>query len=577
MSQASDIVNLLNDAVHLFHDPEKNAYVQVDHGDHTETYLIKERGFRRYVQRRYFQQSGHVPGSQGLQDALGVIEGMALFNGPTHEVGVRLIEQGGAVYLDLGDPAWSVVEIDGAGWRMSVDPPVFFRRPKGLLELPQPEPGGKLDDLRKFVNLTDDDWILYEAALVAAFRPRGPYTVVNVLGNQGSAKSTATKIFRALIDPNSTPLRAEPHEVRDLVIAARNGWVSAFDNLSRISHWMSDAICRLATGGGFGTRELYSDSDEKLFDAMRPVVINGIGDLAVRGDLLDRSLLLYPPEISDEKRRPEDVFDLEFEAARPRLLGALLDAVSTAIKEIDGVHLDRYPRMADFTKWTVAASSALSFTTEEFLAAYEANRRVGDTVALEADRLADLVIDLVMHSGPWSGTATELLDLLGERAPQEVTRSRDWPRSAIGMGNTVRRIAPALRSKGVEVVFERLARGRIIHLEQVGTQSSQSSQSSQGGAPGLDERDEDPDDNRGDVVTPVSAGQRDDHDDHDDPIPTCSKDEGGRPPAPDNRQSDVRNGFGRVLAYCTECGAGTYWYDPDGRARCPRHKQEVTR
>ena len=60
------------------------------------------------------------------------------------------------------------------------------------------------------------------------------------------------------------------------MIAATNGWVVALDNLSHLSTWLSDALCRLATGGGFSTRELYTHDEEKLFDAQRPVILNGI-------------------------------------------------------------------------------------------------------------------------------------------------------------------------------------------------------------------------------------------------------------------------------------------------------------
>src|SRR5439155_25729840 len=138
-------------------------------------------------------------------------------------------------------------------------------------------------------------------------------------------------VLRNLVDPNSAPLRAEPRSVRDLMIAAANGWMFTLENLSQIAPWLSDALCRLSTGGGFATRRLYSDADEMLFAAQRPVMVNGIVELATRADLLDRSLVVELPAIPDEKRRREDEFWPAFEAARPRLLGALLDALSGAL------------------------------------------------------------------------------------------------------------------------------------------------------------------------------------------------------------------------------------------------------
>jgi hypothetical protein len=143
--------------------------------------------------------------------------------------------------------------------------------------LPRPVLGGSIALLRKFINVgSDDNWMLCLAWLVAALRPTGPYPILVLQGEQGSAKSTMGKLLRRLLDPVVAPVRTPPRSDRDLLIAAVNSWVIAYDNLSGIQHWLSDALCRLATGGGFSTRELYTDSDEVIFDAMRPVILNGI-------------------------------------------------------------------------------------------------------------------------------------------------------------------------------------------------------------------------------------------------------------------------------------------------------------
>src|SRR5206468_10323084 len=121
------------------------------------------------------------------------------------------------------------------------------------------------------------------------------------------------------------PVRGLPRELRDLAIAAGNGWILAFDNVSTIPIWTSDALCSLSTGGGFSTRELYSDSDEKIFDSMRPVILNGIRDIVTRPDILDRCIVVLLPVITEDKRRQEAELRRAFESARPRILGAVLD------------------------------------------------------------------------------------------------------------------------------------------------------------------------------------------------------------------------------------------------------------
>src|ERR1700685_3200463 len=106
----------------------------------------------------------------------------------------------------------------------------------------------------------------------------------------------------------------------------------AFDNVSYLPDWLSDALCRLSTGGGFATRSLYTDGEEALFDAMRPIILNGIADVATRGDLLDRAIPLTLEPIHDENRRTEEKLMADFEIKRPFILGALLDMMAHGLK-----------------------------------------------------------------------------------------------------------------------------------------------------------------------------------------------------------------------------------------------------
>lgn len=195
------------------------------------------------------------------------------------------------------------------------------------------------------MNVRDDDqdnqWRLFIGCLVAAFRPIGPYPILALNGEHGSAKSTSAKIHRRLIDPNKSVTRAAPRDERDLAIAATNGAVISLENLSTISDWLSDTLCRVSTGLGFSTRTLYENDEGTLFDACRPIVINGIGVLGTRSDLLDRTIELELPRIPDDRRQDEAQFWAAFDREQAAILGALLDAVSGAIGRLDAVVLER--------------------------------------------------------------------------------------------------------------------------------------------------------------------------------------------------------------------------------------------
>jgi hypothetical protein len=296
-SQATQLVSLA-EVAELFHTCDGEAYAAIDVGLHREIWRLKDPEFKRWLAASYYKEHGKAPSSHAVSDALGVLAGKSLYEGREHEVFIRIARQGDAIYLDLGDESWKAVKITPDGWRIVNKPIARFRRPRGMLTLPTPQRDGSIEELKKLVNVgTKNNWVMLVAWIVSAFQFGGPFPVLVLQGEQGSAKSTAARLLRSLIDPNKSPLRAEPREVRDLMIAANNGAVVAFDNVSHLPPWLSDALCSLATGGGFSTRELYSDDQEAIFNATRPILLNGIDGVVVRGDLLDRSLILDLPEI----------------------------------------------------------------------------------------------------------------------------------------------------------------------------------------------------------------------------------------------------------------------------------------
>ena len=177
-------------------------------------------------------------------------------------------------------------------------------------------------------------------------------------GEHGVGKSVFSRMIRSLVDPSAAPIRAVPKDDRDLVVSASNSWILAFDNLSGVPAWFADALARFATGSGFATRMLHTDSEEFIFEGARPIVLNGIPSLTDRADLADRAVTIHLAALSEDVRRPEDEMFAAFEAKRATILGALFDAVSAALRFLSKVKLDRAPRMADFAKWITAASKA---------------------------------------------------------------------------------------------------------------------------------------------------------------------------------------------------------------------------
>jgi hypothetical protein len=373
---------------------------------------------------------------------------------------VRIADHEGRIYLDLADTEWQVVEISADGWAVVADSPVRFRRPKGMQALPKPVPGGSIAQLRKFINVgSNSNWVLCVSWLLAAFRATGPYPILIVQGEQGSAKSTLVKVLRRIIDPSAALVRTPPRDDRDLMITAANSWVTAYDNLSDLPQWLSDALCRLATGGGFSTRELYSDSEEVFFDAMRPVVLNGIDHLASRADLADRALILHLPSIDKTNRRDEAQLYSDFQRDLPQILGAMLTAASAALRWLPETILSSKPRMADFALWATAAEEGLGFTRGTFMNAYEGNRAEAIQETLEADDVGSAIVTFVDSLQPhaneqqWEGTCKELLHELERLVAEPVKKSRSWPKSPRALSGRLRRLVTFLREANVHITF----------------------------------------------------------------------------------------------------------------------------
>jgi hypothetical protein len=381
--------------------------------------------------------------------------------------------EGLKIYLDLCDDAWRCIEITADGWRIIQDPPVKFRRSKSMLPLPEPVTGGSLNELRPLINChQDESWILTLAWLVGSLHPKGPYPVLILQGEQGTAKSTMSRLLRGIIDPNLAPIRCIPKEDEDILIAAHNSWVICFDNLSGIPDRLSDIFCRLATGGGFSKRELYTNNEESITEATRPQILNGIDDVAHRGDLRNRALILNLDPIPDTARREERVIMAEFEAARPRILGALLSAVSVALKnhKPEAGPPEGVPRMADFANWVIAAEAGLEMPKDTFIQTYRISAAHAVENAIESSPLAKAIQEFAEDKKYWGGMVSDLLEELNKIAPETAKKRRDWPADSTRLSGKIRRILPDLRTLGINIDFTRQKRGvrAVVTFDQDG-------------------------------------------------------------------------------------------------------------
>jgi hypothetical protein len=445
--QSKILLQILKGAA-LFHDPDRTGYADIKTKGHRETWKVRSLGFREWLERSFYSETGGVPSNDAMEKALRFAEAKAKYNNVERRVHVRVGgRNGNIIYIDLADADWRAIKIDANGWTVVKRPAVRFIRPKGLLTLPTPVRGGSIAKLRDFINVkADHDFNLVIAWVLAALRDTGSYPVLTAVGEQGSAKSTLMEILRLLIDPNSAPLRSPPRDDRALFIAASNAHVLAYDNLSGLPSWLSDGLARISTGAAHASRELYRDQSEVLMQAERPIALNGITDIINRADLADRCIFVTAERILDKDRRPKRELLAAFEAERPCILGALLDAVAHGIKTLPTVTSSGWPRMADFAKWATACEGAFA-KPGSFKAAYESNRSEAVDTLLDDDFVAMAVQKLKL---PWEGRAGELLDALNDATNNARINAKDWPKDGKSLSCRLRQLAPLLRAKGIQ-------------------------------------------------------------------------------------------------------------------------------
>jgi hypothetical protein len=442
-------VSLVAGAERYFRTPEGKAYAVVRVNGHLENMPVRSQRFKEHLCLMMYERSGKAPGSDAVQAAINTIAAKAN-RGEELSTHVRVAEHGASIWIDIGDKDRRAIEVTAKGWnvRPSHEVPVRFIHPKGLLPLPVPERGGDAEGLRDFVNVTEEDWPLMLAWLLAALRPKGPYAILVLQGLEGTAKSTTTKALRRLVDPNIADLRRKPKEPRDLNIAANNGHVIALTNLSGIPTELSDVLCCIASGEGFATRTLFTDDDEAIFTGCRPIIVNGIDALATRGDFASRSIVLALPRL--EKHRDEDEFWAAFDAAKAKIFGGLLDLLVVGLLNLPKVKIDKSPRMADFALWGEACLPGRAF-----LAAFLANQKDAAVATLENNPVATALIAFGKGKAAWKGTATELLTELSGKFWQHVGKGRDdnWPRTAGILSARLNRAERALEHIGIKIEF----------------------------------------------------------------------------------------------------------------------------
>jgi hypothetical protein len=447
-SIADLMVRLARERCVLFHDPDSEPHATFIRGEHRECWNLNTNGFREWLSHELYKEHGIAPAETAMTTALSTLAGQAKFDGEERPVAVRVAQHGHDYYIDLCDDQWQAIRVTGTGWQLIQAPPVMFVRTASMRPLPVPVKGGSIDALWEYANIESDDRLLVLAWLVETFRPDTPYPVLELVAEQGAAKSFTQSILRELTDPNKANLRAKPKSIDDLFVTAKISHMTSLENLSYLAADFQDALCSLATGAGYGGRTLYTNAEETVFEVKRPIMMNGISVVATAQDLMDRALLINCPVIA--VRQTETDLNAKFAKVKPQLFGALLTLFADALSKLPTVVINpaELPRMADFAHIGEAVFRAMGRPDGEFLSAYHAKRRHGVLQTIDSSPVASaLRAWLDDNPSGYSGSMKGLDALLARHRPV----AEPWPKSAKALGDALRRITPAMRMLGFDI------------------------------------------------------------------------------------------------------------------------------
>lgn len=419
------------------------------------TRKINDSGFKDFIGRNFFMRLADFLPKSKMKNVIEKCDNFARYFGENKQIHHRFAKVDGTIYIDLCNPKFEVIEITGDSVKVITNPPVKFVRSKIQQEINIPNPKAVVRDLRRLENYipfkTDDDFTLFVAWLLSCMNTDGGYPPLFLTGEHGSAKSTTTEFIKDLLDPSSIPLRNLPKNMQEMMIACINEFIPCFDNISKISDKQSDNLCKVSTGAGFATRKLYTNMEEVQCSCKRPTVTNTISFVPTRQDLLDRAIIVHLDFIKPENRKTSRELQESWGEDRPFIFGALCNAVSACLRNYNQVQADNLPRMADFAKWVMAAEEMLPWDEGTFINTLQNSRSRLVDEAIDADPVAMAVLKLMNTRDEWEGSASKLLNLLGEIAGQVKNGYPGWPKIHNQLSRQLSRVSSFLREKGIQV------------------------------------------------------------------------------------------------------------------------------
>jgi hypothetical protein len=382
-----------------------------------------------------------------------------------------------SIVIDIGDQTRCAYHVTPSGW--SVITPqevdalgVSILRPNDALPLDPPSPDAVSNEaaIEAIMALTSmqsvDDAKVCLGVLILSQLPSPDVTlpIFGFSGEPGAGKTTTAKNIKRLLDPASDAAGSKPKSEDDLYVVASTSRASVFDNLTSISGDISDAFCRIASGGAVPKRALYSDGEKVALFVHATSILTTIElRLLTRPDIVDR-LVSFTLSIRPERLSDARVAEL-CNAQLPIIRRAMLDGLAAVLKHIDHDAAVSGERLT--TTALVMAALDKAYPGEGFVQAFVRRRAVAAKSVALTDHLASALLRVVFANPArsdggyrWRGLTTRLYNALPEQKPAPF----GWPTNAVSFGIKLKSLAPLLKLVGAEIISEHTNAGSLVEI-----------------------------------------------------------------------------------------------------------------
>jgi hypothetical protein len=416
---------------------------------------VESENFEGLIADRKYQAGEGLPSG----DEIASVRRLARYRASKdlREIGVRNAKFKDGIIYDPVRPDGKVYFITREGYELKTPDQPYTVRYTGMLEAAVEE-GTLRDhlDLTRLWQLDSKSEILSMGLEFSRFIPDISHPIENIDGPHGAGKTSHTETHRSVFDPNGAPTQSLKFDERDLSISAVHQGMLAFDNVNAaLPDYISDIICRLTTGQGFRTRELYTNTGEIILKLKRSIIINGINRASYKPDFIDRECPIHLGVMPESRRMTDADIRAKAEVLIPKVRGFLISIIPKAMELYPQVELElrgKLPRMADFVIWGECGIRAMGFPAMSFYNAYmEAKHE--ETVDVARDTLIISAIQSLMaNRGEWTGTTKDLLDNLETLVTDNQRRSKAFPKDERRLGRVLRELIPTLREVGYEII-----------------------------------------------------------------------------------------------------------------------------